>query len=153
MRLNREIRQEIHQTRSDKRLYQTESATFFFYWSVLLGSYLGPLSSWEDGSKRNACYWTGLELDKPLHRHMHPQRAPKEDHYHANSCARMQASARQCQCPWTPSPRQETPGEGGDHTPWHETNTKIIRQEFCPAFARVRIQARHVVAPKAIPLK
>ena len=30
--------------------------------------------------------------------------------------------------------------------PWHETNAQIIRQEYFPVFARVRIQARHVFA-------
>ena len=35
--------------------------------------------------------------------------------------------------------------------PWHETNTQKIRQEFSHVFARVRLQARHVFAPKGIP--
>ena len=36
-------------------------------------------------------------------------------------------------------------------TPWHETNTQLIYQEFFPVFARVQIQARRVFVPKWIP--
>ena len=36
-------------------------------------------------------------------------------------------------------------------TPWHETNTKVIRMDIFPVFARVQIRAWHVFAPRWIP--